>query len=121
MFFQQIVFHFSSCLFFPVHQLLPTLQSNVLTSAICTSNNFSRNVRILFVCLLLQQNCVGVKDPGVTGYEFCLPPTPLLLPAPRPLLAAAVEGNIIITNSSKSGEVGHCLVCINSQKYRLVI
>ena len=30
------------------------------------------------------------------------PPAPLLLPAPNPVLAAVVEGNIIITNSSKS-------------------
>ena len=37
-------------------------------------------------------------------------PAPLLLPAPRPLLAAVVDGSIIITNSSKSDQVNHGLV-----------
>ena len=47
-------------------------------------------------------------------------PAPLLLPAPRPLLAAAVEGNIIITNSSKSEWVGLCLVCINLSEVQTI-
>ena len=46
-------------------------------------------------------------------------PAPLLLPAPRPLLAAVVDGSIIITNSSKSDQVNHGLVWIFGECLRI--